>query len=118
VPSLIYGEVSYSSFIRTLRSLDLAPGGVFVDLGAGSGKPCIAAALVGGFREIVGIETLGSLCSIAQGAVARYAALQRATFSIGARSTPSVRILHGSFLDPKVRATVPLPEGRVAQTRF
>jgi hypothetical protein len=36
--SLVYGEIAYGSFTRILRSLDLPPGGVFVDLGAGAGS--------------------------------------------------------------------------------
>lgn len=37
------------------------PGGVFVDLGSGTGKACIAAALLHPFEAVRGIETLEGL---------------------------------------------------------
>ena len=37
------------------------PGGVFVDIGSGQGKACLAAALMHPFDRVVGIELLMSL---------------------------------------------------------
>ena len=37
---------------------------IFVDLGSGTGKPCIAAALMYPFKKVIGIEILEDLCSL------------------------------------------------------
>ena len=41
-------------------------GGVFYDIGSGTGKPCFAAAALFPFKKVVGIEVLGSLVEAAQ----------------------------------------------------
>jgi SAM-dependent methyltransferase len=43
------------------------------DLGSGTGKPCIAAALLWPFRKVVGVELLPSLHALATQAAARLA---------------------------------------------
>jgi hypothetical protein len=78
---------------------------------ARAGKPCIAAALVGSFRFVIGIEALYSLCAIAQRALARYESLQRKTLSAGA-SAPVVEIINGSFLDAQVGRGASIDEYR------
>ena len=35
---LVYGEIAFASFRKTLLDLRLPPGGTFVDLGSGSGE--------------------------------------------------------------------------------
>lgn len=62
--SLVYGEVSFDSFARCLWAPEAAlprTGGVFVDLGHGSGRGIVAAALLHDFDELVGIELLHGL---------------------------------------------------------
>mmetsp|Transcript_4041 Transcript_4041/g.7779 ORF Transcript_4041/g.7779 Transcript_4041/m.7779 type:complete len:367 (-) Transcript_4041:24-1124(-) len=60
--NFVYGEVSFA-FLPWLFSQHLQPGarGVFYDLGSGSGRAVIAAALCWDFRECVGVELLSSL---------------------------------------------------------
>jgi len=60
---LIYGEVEYKSFYRVLRKINAPPGGVFYDLGSGTGKAVFAARLTQDFQRCVGIEILNGLHS-------------------------------------------------------
>ncbi len=71
--TLVYGEVAFPSFAQYLWLLyspeltggKYAPpprnGGVFVDLGSGTGRALIAAALLHDFDKIVGVELLSGL---------------------------------------------------------
>ena len=65
--SLTYGEIEFVPFLHLLGRLNLAPGGVFCDLGAGSGRAVFAAALTGLFRTCLGVELLPHLCAAAEG---------------------------------------------------
>lgn len=51
---LLYGEVSFDLLLRSIGSRS-PRSGVFVDIGAGRGCACLAAALLG-FKECVGLE--------------------------------------------------------------
>ena len=76
--SLTYGEIDFKSFARTLERVKTtygvpgngstpdggilqSPGGIFYDLGSGTGKACVAAALLHPFSAIGGIEVLEGL---------------------------------------------------------
>lgn len=59
--SLIYGEVEFHSFYRILRKVNPAPGGIFYDLGSGTGKAVFAARFVCDFARCIGIEILDGL---------------------------------------------------------
>lgn len=71
--SLVYGETPFSAIAAILAAvvrLTGWPGGLvgrtFVDLGTGSGKPLVAAALLApGWRECVGVELLPGLVDAA-----------------------------------------------------
>ena len=65
--SLTYGEIEFVPFLHLLGRLNLPPGGVFCDLGAGSGRAVFAAALTGLFRACLGVELLPHLCAAAEG---------------------------------------------------
>lgn len=61
--SYVYGEIDFHSFatiIREIRPLFPA-GGTFVDLGSGTGRPCLAMALLSDMKRIIGIEALEDL---------------------------------------------------------
>lgn len=70
--SLIYGEVEFESFYRILRKINPAPGGLFYDLGSGTGKALFVARLTRDFRACIGIEILESLHEEAVRIVGKY----------------------------------------------
>lgn len=70
--SLIYGEVDYSSFYKVLRKINPPPGGVFYDLGSGTGKAVFAARLTQDFARCCGVEILHGLHSEARSVLGRY----------------------------------------------
>jgi hypothetical protein len=58
-----YGEIDPNSFIQILRDGEAFDGQIFYDLGSGSGKSLVTAALSGfSFLKVVGIEYLSGLC--------------------------------------------------------
>jgi SAM-dependent methyltransferase len=63
----IFGEVQFSSFLEILNKLDLpkTKGGVFVDLGSGTGRAVFLARLTQDFETCVGLEVLPSLHELA-----------------------------------------------------
>lgn len=68
--SLTYGEVVHSSFLQILefvrKSVDWRAGGTFVDLGCGTGKAVVIAALsTMSFSKVWGIELLEPLAACA-----------------------------------------------------
>ncbi|KAJ1462725.1 hypothetical protein M885DRAFT_505771 [Pelagophyceae sp. CCMP2097] len=89
--SLIYGEINYESFGRTIEKIRTVYGlpgvgasdakgimqqpgtGVFYDLGSGAGKPTIAAATLFRFERALGLEFLPGLVSASHAARERWA---------------------------------------------
>jgi hypothetical protein len=72
--NLVYGEVKLSSIATIVRRLLAAEGGgggkVFVDLGSGSGRAVLAAALLGDWAECRGVELVAALHLRAEAALA------------------------------------------------
>ena len=70
--NLIYGEIEFFAYARiieiALQSANIASP-VFVDLGSGTGKAVVAAALLYSFADCVGVELLPSLHAVADAAV-------------------------------------------------
>jgi SAM-dependent methyltransferase len=67
----VYGEIVFLSFIDLLKRLAIKPHQeIFYDLGSGSGKAVITAALSFDFAKVVGIELLPSLYELANKKVA------------------------------------------------
>jgi len=62
-PALTYGEIDFNSFADILERLDIHQGDTLVDLGSGTGKALVTAALLFAPRlaRIHGIELLSSL---------------------------------------------------------
>ncbi|ETV92550.1 hypothetical protein H310_13214 [Aphanomyces invadans] len=69
--TLVYGEIDFRHFRTVFASIlkrhDVLskPGGVFLDIGCGSGRPVFAAALLHDFDECVGYEILEGLAHVA-----------------------------------------------------
>ena len=65
--TLVYGEILFRSFavafekLRNKYGLLAEPGGVFYDIGAGTGKPALAAALLHDFEKVKGVELIDEL---------------------------------------------------------
>ena len=76
--NLVYSEILYDSFAVVIEKIKAKygkpnigtsglggiiqrPGGRFYDLGSGTGKPCLAAAILHNFEVCIGVEKLKSL---------------------------------------------------------
>ncbi|RLN47804.1 hypothetical protein BBJ28_00022292 [Nothophytophthora sp. Chile5] len=76
--SLVYGEIAFTPFKVVLDVLKrwhhvlAKPGGVFLDIGSGSGKAVFAATLLHDFDACVGIEVLEGLHAISQDVLQRW----------------------------------------------
>mmetsp|Transcript_46638 Transcript_46638/g.130049 ORF Transcript_46638/g.130049 Transcript_46638/m.130049 type:complete len:524 (-) Transcript_46638:55-1626(-) len=81
-PALLYGEIEPNEFAKVLQRIQhiyghMHPGkgiarGKFYDIGSGSGKACLVAAMLHPFELCCGIETLSELCTLAEGLQARH----------------------------------------------
>jgi SAM-dependent methyltransferase len=59
---LTYGEISWDSFLDIIAEVQyLNDHKIFYDLGSGTGKAVIAAALLGNFSHVLGVELLPEL---------------------------------------------------------
>ena len=70
---------------------------VFVDLGSGAGRPCLAAASLYVFKKCVGIEILKSLHDQGVAAVKEYQATIDGSLEVDV--TKEVQLYHGSIFD-------------------
>jgi hypothetical protein len=72
-PTLVYGEITFLPFAEHFMKLKdkygglTTPGGTFVDIGTGTGRPVFAAALLHDFSKCVGIELLEGLTKVGRG---------------------------------------------------
>eukprot|EP00471_Norrisiella_sphaerica_P001102 CAMPEP_0184485302 /NCGR_PEP_ID=MMETSP0113_2-20130426/6924_1 /TAXON_ID=91329 /ORGANISM="Norrisiella sphaerica, Strain BC52" /LENGTH=246 /DNA_ID=CAMNT_0026866695 /DNA_START=37 /DNA_END=777 /DNA_ORIENTATION=+ len=68
--TLVYGEIRFEPYAITIEKIKKwygglqKPGGVFYDIGSGTGKPTFAAVLLHDFDKAYGIEILGGLHKI------------------------------------------------------
>lgn len=95
--SLIYGEVEFDSFYRILRKINPPSGGVFYDLGSGTGKALFVARLTRDFDKCIGIEILESLHGEASRIVQKYNDQVRESLALG--QSQYCAVFEGSFLD-------------------
>ncbi len=65
-PMFTYGEITFFTFAETLAICKPQPGEVFYDLGSGSGKAVLSAALLYDFSKTCGIEKLASVYDLSQ----------------------------------------------------
>lgn len=76
--SLTYSELDFSTVNNLITMLKnqhtrlYAGAGIFLDLGSGCGKACVAAALSHQFEKVIGVETIGCLDEFAQKANEKY----------------------------------------------
>jgi len=97
--ALTYGEIDMPLMNQILNTVKTNSGplyekGVFLDLGSGVGKACVAAALLHPFEKVVGIETLQSLSDVGAAAAAKY---QEAQLPEGA-AKPELQLVKGDFV--------------------
>ena len=59
--SLLYGEIEFGSFLKLLKKIKPSRGGIFYDLGSGTGKAVLTARLLCDYDLCVGLELLESL---------------------------------------------------------
>jgi hypothetical protein len=76
--SLTYGELDFAivnnliTMLKNQHTRFYAGSGIFLDLGSGCGKACVAAALSHQFEKVVGVETMACLDEFAQKANEKY----------------------------------------------
>ncbi len=70
--SLVYGEIHPPAFAALLERIGVAPGEVFWDAGAGTGKPVLVAAALFPFSRCLGVEVLAPLAAKAESLLLRY----------------------------------------------
>ena len=70
--SLVYGEVLPDSFYKVVAQASPPSGGVFCDLGSGSGKALFLAAMLFDFSRLFGVEVLTDLVTASRQVLARY----------------------------------------------
>jgi len=68
---LRYAPTKANPFIKLMNNLTFPPESVFVDLGAGKGRPVLIASGYG-FKKVVGVEYSPILCEIARKNIAAY----------------------------------------------
>ena len=95
--SLIYGEVEFGYFARVLRKIAPRNGGVFYDLGSGSGRALVIARLLHDFDVCKGIEVLENLNGAAQIICKRFEVL--ASDVLDARTSKKIQVQCNSMLD-------------------
>lgn len=67
-----YGEVTPEGFSGMLADVEYKKGGVFYDLGSGTGKGVILSAMFGDFSKIVGIEIIEELFKTSKNILSRF----------------------------------------------
>jgi SAM-dependent methyltransferase len=98
--SLVYGEIRFDSFGLALwgKHVNLKRGGVFYDLGSGTGRAVMAAVLLHDFTKLVGIEILEGLAGAAQDILTKFNKTVRPTLS-KRQQKADIKLLQGSFLE-------------------
>lgn len=112
IKSLTYSELDVPTMHQLLNKVKRDHGplfeskGIFLDLGSGAGKACIAAGLLHPFQKVVGIECMQCLNSASTAAAAKY---QEAQLPEGVIK-PEVEFIQGDFVsefEAKLEAIAP-----------
>ena len=108
--SLVYGEITFETFAIVMEKIKMvyglpfanscgpagmlqSRGGIFYDLGSGTGKPVIAAAICHNFDVCYGIEVLEGLYSMSLDAMNIYNTKGKAR--LAGRSTDTCKLTSG-----------------------
>lgn len=106
LPSLTYGEIDFFSFSCILEKLEIKTGDIFVDLGHGTGRALICAALLFGstLSRCVGIEIVPELCEISVGVRDRFLEVIASDEVLGLQPPKccSVEVIEGDVLADEV----------------
>jgi len=87
----IYGEVTYRGFLRILALVKPNKNEVFYDLGSGTGKAVLLAAMLTDFSKVVGVELLKDLYDTSLQIANDYKKF------IGQDNISPVNFIHGDF---------------------
>ncbi|PIY68950.1 hypothetical protein COY90_03195 [Candidatus Roizmanbacteria bacterium CG_4_10_14_0_8_um_filter_39_9] len=91
----MYGEITYRGFLRMLAMARPKKNEVFYDLGSGTGKVVILAAMLANFSKVVGVEIFQELLDASQKVLDHYKELSGLNNSF----SQSVVFIHGNFND-------------------
>jgi len=100
--SLTYGEVDFGTINNIITMLKnqhtrlYAGQGIFLDLGSGCGKACVAAALAHPFEKVIGVETMACLDEVAQKANEKYK--EAALTGDPPPEKPEIQFIKGDFV--------------------
>jgi len=106
-----YGELEMDALHLLLNIVKSTYGplfqgkGLFLDLGSGTGKACIAAALLHPFERVVGIEALDCLDAFAQTALTKYGETEVPPFAEDVPK-PDVKLIKADFVSPEFDDTL------------
>jgi hypothetical protein len=103
--SLLYGEIEFSALETAFVIIRERGGGLkgeegstFVDLGSGSGKAVVAAALLHNFNNCVGLEILKNLHDLAMSASMKWEQLKLSSPALS-KMTSNLHFIHGDMLE-------------------
>lgn len=99
--SLVYGEVIPEGFLDVLARAEPKEGETFYDLGSGTGRAVILAALAFPFARLVGIELLDTLHDAAESVRRRFESDVRPALA-GAGRTAVLELRAGDFLEAEL----------------
>lgn len=119
--NLVYGEVTFETLAIVIEKIKKfyglpnigssgsegvlqSKGGAFYDLGAGTGKPCIIAALMHNFDVCCGVEMLEGLYAVSQDVANTYSTRGKThQFTASREFQTHVSFVHGDILNMKLK---------------
>ncbi len=96
--SFIYGEISSESFTEALAIAQPQAGNIIYDLGSGTGKAVIYAALIYDWKKCVGIEFLPGLCQVSQALLNNFLCMKEIHQHFSHKHFP-IKFIQGDFLN-------------------
>lgn len=96
--AFIYGEIQFLSFFGVLEKVNPQTGEVFYDLGSGTGKAVLTAAMYYDFSKACGIEFLPGLHDLANMQLRKAQMLENSQDKDFSRRLSSVQFIQDNFL--------------------
>lgn len=93
-----YGEIDCLAFMTLLEQTHPQSGDIFFDLGSGSGKAVMTAALAFDFDQSIGVELLPGLCELARQRIQKAASLITTCPDILASRLQRIQIINQDFM--------------------